>query len=158
MDILVPTDFKPGSRAALERALASLAPEGGKIYVLHVIDQQFVEQAAALFPPATAAEVRTRLEAQAHQHYARLVEGLDSGRAELDFLVVEGVPFLKIVQLARDFDVDLIVMAAHRGPAYFEEFLFGSTTERVTRIAPCPVLIVPAAVTLQARTSGPARS
>jgi nucleotide-binding universal stress UspA family protein len=58
-------------------------------------------------------------------------------------LLVDGNPFLKIVQFARDLDVDLIVMAVHRGPAHFEQFLFGSTAERVMRVAPCPVLIVP---------------
>ncbi len=30
-DILVPTDFGPGSRLALERAIRSLGPEGGTI-------------------------------------------------------------------------------------------------------------------------------
>lgn len=34
-DILVPTDFGPGSRLALERAIRGLGPEGGNICVLH---------------------------------------------------------------------------------------------------------------------------
>ncbi len=148
-DILVPTDFAPGSRAALERAIASIGAEGGKIYVLHVLDQRFITQALSVLPAVAEEELRTRLEQQARERYIQLVAGLDTRGVELDPLFVEGIPFLKIVQLARDFDVDMIVMTVHRGPAHFEEFLFGSTAERVLRIAPCPVLIVPEAVVLQ---------
>ena len=49
-DILVPTDFSPGSRLALERARRSLGPEGGTICVLHVLDQHLIGQMQALVP------------------------------------------------------------------------------------------------------------
>jgi len=39
--------------------------------------------------------------------------------------------------------MDMIVMTVHRGAAHVEQFLFGSTAERVLRMASCPVLIVP---------------
>jgi nucleotide-binding universal stress UspA family protein len=142
-DILVPTDFGPGSRAALERALDSLGSEGGRVVVLHVIDPRLLEPTRSLFPEVKEADVLTRLREQAHQRYAQLSAGLERAQVECELLLVEGVPFLKIVQFARDLDVDLIVMAVHRGPAHFEQFLFGSTAERVMRVAPCPVLIVP---------------
>jgi nucleotide-binding universal stress UspA family protein len=37
----------------------------------------------------------------------------------------------------------MIVMTVHRGATQVEQFLFGSTAERVLRLAPCPVLVVP---------------
>ena len=43
-DMLVPTDFGPGSRLALERAIQSLGPEGGTIGVMHVLDQHLIAQ------------------------------------------------------------------------------------------------------------------
>lgn len=149
-DILVPTDFGSGSRAALEHALASLNPAGGRILVLHVLDQRFIEQALALFPEQDASKLNERLQEQAQQQYAKLIEGLDVGQAEVESLIVDGTPFLKIVQLARDLAVDLMVMAVHRGVENFEQFLFGSTAERVLRVAPCPVLMVPQREGLQA--------
>ena len=142
-DILVPTDFGPGSLAALQRALDSLGPEGGRVMVLHVIDERLLEPTLALFPEARMETLLARLREQAHERYAQLIAGIAQEQVELEPLIVEGIPFVKIVQFARDFDVDLMVMAVHRGPAHFEQFLFGSTAERVMRVAPCPVLIVP---------------
>jgi nucleotide-binding universal stress UspA family protein len=142
-DILVPTDFGPGSRLALERAIRSLGPEGGTICVLHVIDQPRMAQIHTLMPEISEAELHRRLRQQAEAHYAQLVAGLELEQATIESMIIEGNPFLKIVQLARDLDVDMIVMTVHRGLPHVEQFLFGSTAERVLRLAPCPVLIVP---------------
>ena len=145
-DILVPTDFGPGSLLALERALRSLGPEGGTIGVLHVLDQHLIAQMQALVPDLGATQLRARLRQQAETHYTNLVAGLAQDNVTLEPLIVEGTPFLKIVQLARDFAVDMIVMTVHRGAPHLEQFLFGSTAERVLRLAPCAVLIVPKTV------------
>ena len=146
-DILVPTDFGPGSRLALERAIRSLGPEGGNICVLHVIDQHLIDQTRMLLPEIGETELRARLRQQAEAHYAQLVADLERGKATVEPMIIEGKPFLKIVQLARDLDVDMIVMIVHRGATHVEQFLFGSTAERVLRLAPCAVLIVPQPVT-----------
>jgi nucleotide-binding universal stress UspA family protein len=148
-DILVPTDFAPGSRLALERAIRSLGPEGGNICVLHVIDQRLIAQIQACLPEMDETELRARLRREAATHYTQLVASLDCGQATVEPMIIEGTPFLKIVQLARDLDVDMIVMTVHRGATHVEQFLFGSTAERVLRLAPCAVLIVPQAVTPQ---------
>jgi nucleotide-binding universal stress UspA family protein len=149
-DVLVPTDFGSGSLVALERALDSLGPEGGRVIVLHVIDQRLLEHVRALYPEMPESEGLSRLQQQARDQATHLIAGLHTESVDIEPLIVEGVPFLKIVQLARDLDVDLIVMAVHRGPAHFEQVLFGSTAERVMRIAPCPVLIVPETAVLPA--------
>ena len=145
-DILVPTDFGPGSRLALERALRSLGPEGGTICVLHVLDQHLIAHMQVLVPDVGETQLWTRLRQQAEAHYANLVAGLARANVTVEPLIVEGIPFLKIVQLAHDFDVDMIVMTVHRGGSHVEQVLFGSTAERVLRLAPCPVLIVPEVV------------
>jgi nucleotide-binding universal stress UspA family protein len=111
--------------------------------VLHVIDQRLLEPAITLSLEAKADALLTRLHQRAREQYPPLVAGLERPQVEFELLLVDGNPFLKIVQFARDLDVDLIVMSVHRGPAHFEQFLFGSTAERVMRVAPCPVLIVP---------------
>jgi nucleotide-binding universal stress UspA family protein len=141
--ILVPTDFGPGSRLALDRALRSLGAEGGTIDVLHVLDEHLLAQLQALLPETPAETLRARLRQQAETQYAQLVAGLEIGSATLEPLIVEGRPFLKILQLARDLDVDMIGMTVHRGDTDVERLLFGSTAERVLRLAPCPVLMVP---------------
>jgi nucleotide-binding universal stress UspA family protein len=142
-DILVPTDFGPGSRLALERALRSLGPEGGTICVLHVLDQHLIAHMQALVPDLGEPQLGARLRQQAQAHYANLVAGLARANVTIEPLIIDGIPFLKIVQLAHDFDVDMIVMTVHRSGPDVEQLLFGSTAERVLRLAPCPVLIVP---------------
>jgi nucleotide-binding universal stress UspA family protein len=144
-DILVPTDFGPGSRLALERAMRSFGPEGGTICVLHVLDQHLIAQMQALVPDVGETQLWARLRQQAEVHYANLVAELAWANVTVEPLIIDGIPFLKIVQLAH-FDVDMIVMTVHRGVPHVEQFLFGSTAERVLRLAPCPVLIVPEVV------------
>jgi nucleotide-binding universal stress UspA family protein len=133
----------------LERALDSLGPAGGRIIVLHVIDQRLLAYVGMLSPEMPEGEGLARLQQQAQEQATQLIAGLPTTHVDIEPLIVEGVPFWKIVQLARDLDVDLIVMAVHRGPAHFEQVLYGSTAERVMRIAPCPVLIVPETTILE---------
>jgi nucleotide-binding universal stress UspA family protein len=90
--------------------------------------------------------MRARLQQQAERRFADLVAGLAQANVTIEPLIIAGTPFLKIVQLARDLDVDMIVMTVHRSMPQVEQLLFGSTTERVLRLAPCAVLIVPETV------------
>ena len=145
-DIFVPTDFGPGSRLALERALRSFGPEGGTICVLHVLDQHLIAQMQALVPDVGETQLWARLRQQAEVHYANRVAGLARANVTVEPLIIKGIPFLKIVQLAHDCDVDMIVITVHRGAPHVAQLLFGSTAERVLRLAPCPVLMVPEVV------------
>ena len=52
-----------------------------------------------------------------------------------------GLPSHEIVEVAKDLEVDLIVIATH-GYTGWKHFCIGSTAERVVRAAPCPVLVV----------------
>lgn len=55
--------------------------------------------------------------------------------------VITGTPHIEIVRLARQYEVDLIVMATH-GRGFISHAILGSTTERVLRRTPCPVYVV----------------
>ena len=52
-----------------------------------------------------------------------------------------GVPHIEILQLARELDVDLIVMATH-GRGFLTHALLGSTAQRVVHLASVPVTLV----------------
>ena len=56
-------------------------------------------------------------------------------------VVLVGKPHDKIVELADDRKVDLIVVGTH-GHGFVGHVLMGSTTERILHHAPCPVLVV----------------
>ncbi len=59
-----------------------------------------------------------------------------------DVLTVRGAPSHKIVEAARDKQVDLVVMGTH-GRTGLQHLLIGSVAERVVRLAPCPVMVTP---------------
>ena len=62
--------------------------------------------------------------------------------------VLEGTAAEEIVTLAGDENADMIIMSTH-GMTGWRRFVFGSVTERVVRLADCPVLTIPAPRTEQ---------
>ncbi|MBI4600377.1 MAG: universal stress protein [Planctomycetes bacterium] len=55
--------------------------------------------------------------------------------------VASGLPWEKITEHARANAADLIVLGQH-GHGLLDRLLVGSTTDRVLRKAPCPILVV----------------
>lgn len=141
-DVLVPTDFSPNSLRALDYAKSLLAP-GGEIYLLHVVDTDFVARVAQEgFSEADAAlnQLRQKAEAQLRE----LVAEFKTDELQIETMVVMGKPFAEILRVADDLDFSLIVLG-RRGErsSALEELLFGSTAEKVLRTTPIPVVCVP---------------
>jgi nucleotide-binding universal stress UspA family protein len=55
--------------------------------------------------------------------------------------ILEGYPYEALVSYAKTKDVDMIVLGV-RGHGLVKTLMLGSTTDRVVRHAPCPVLSV----------------
>ncbi|MDQ5836704.1 MAG: universal stress protein [Acidobacteriota bacterium] len=140
-DILVPVDFSPTSINAVRVALGIAAP-GGDLTLLHVIDQEFVEDAVAA-GMGSSDEINAKLRQQAESNFASALEGIETGEVEIERMVVVGSPFVEILKIARDLDLPMIVMGIRGRSTPPEELLFGSTAEKVLRGARVPVLCVP---------------
>ena len=142
-DILVPVDFSPTSLRAVEFA-RSLVDKDGEVYLLHVIDVDFVERVNAEgFSEAEAAT--TRLRNRAESMLGEVLQQLAETGPKLETMIVVGKPFAEILRVASDLDFQMIVMGAHgREQGGLEELLFGSTAEKVLRAARIPVVCVPA--------------
>jgi nucleotide-binding universal stress UspA family protein len=136
--LLVAVDFSPSARRALDLSLA-WCPHG-EITALHVVDTEFAARVEAK-GLRSGAEVIAQLRARADEEFAWLAQ--EKGAAAFVPMTVEGVPFVEIVKVARDLEVDMIAMGMHSGVPRFDALLFGSTSEKVLRTSHCPVLCVP---------------
>ena len=140
-DILVPVDFSPCSINAV-RAAAGIAAPDGDLTLLHVIDQDFINDGVAA-SLGTSDEITNRLRTRAESDFGNLLEGLDTGEVNVERMIVVGIPFVEILKIARDLDLPMIVMGVRGRSSPPEEVLFGSTAEKVLRGSRVPVLCIP---------------
>lgn len=135
--ILVAVDGEPISAHAADVAaeLAQLA--GAEMAFVHVIDAELVNAADTGIQPDVFA-------ASAKEDARKLIDGfrkrLPQQLAALDFVPI-GAPHTEIVNAAKDWPADLIVIGSH-GRGGLKRALLGSVAEGVMRNAPCPVLVV----------------
>ena len=81
------------------------------------------------------------LEAEVAHRMQACLERVTAGGLEGEVVVVQGVPFQKILETAKNQQVDLIIMGTH-GRTGLQHVLLGSVAEKVVHLAPCPVLVV----------------
>ena len=135
--ILCPTDFSDASTAALAVAAGLAGEARATLLLLHVVEWPFGH---TLGPdPVTA--LRESLVAQAQRDLAPLVPPRRHGVPPAEALTVVGHPGLRVVEIARDRSIDLIVMGVS-GRGAVDLAVLGSTAHRVLREASCPVLTV----------------
>jgi nucleotide-binding universal stress UspA family protein len=137
--VLVSTDLSDPSTAALRHAAALADASGGGLIVTYVVEERL--------PPlimAHAPDIQQLLQ----QHRETAAQALDDHIAEhlpgrqVEAVIREGIVHDEIVRLAREREVDVIVVGMH-GHGFLAHALAGSTAERVLHRAPCPVLVVP---------------
>lgn len=140
--ILVPVDFSACSRAVLEQAAALGARVGAsRIDVLHV----WHPPAAVPFEGDWITPLAAFTRSEAGQAMARLLESLEVHDAPpIRGRLATGDPVDAILHLIDAERHDLVVMGCHCRRR-FAHLWMGGTVERVTRRAPCPVLIFRAA-------------
>lgn len=135
--ILVPVDFSDGSREALRHAIELAKEFESEVICLHVIEVAYgVGEMGYVIDAET---LRGKMSEEAERMLNRMIgeEGYEPARG----LVRTGVPYSEIVSVAEAEGADLIVVGSH-GRSGLGRFFLGSTSERVVRHAPCPVLVI----------------
>src|SRR5438067_1112083 len=137
--ILVPIDFSPASKNALKYAVRFAEEFGGQLTLLYVLEPDSMAGLMAI------PEASTFIEADivaAGKNLRALIASVRNGKIDRPrWKVRAGAASHEIVTVAKEMDVDLIVIATH-GYTGWKHFCIGSTAERVVRAAPCPVLVV----------------
>lgn len=139
-DILVPTDFSDCSLRGLDFAL-SLISEEGEIYLLHVIDNMFLERVAE-HGLGEREEVTARLRSEAEARLDSVIVDKQAG-GKINKMIVIGIPFVEILRIAKDLDFSLIAMGIRGSASPLEQLLFGGTADKVLRGTQIPIICVP---------------
>jgi nucleotide-binding universal stress UspA family protein len=127
--ILCPTDFSETSAHAVDQAVTIAGYYNAAVSGLHVV--QSIE-------PSADIESLDRL----RQDTTAFFDAATKAGLTMDVQVELGSPVHRILEYAARLPADLVVMGTH-GSSGFEHLVLGSTTEKVLRKAPCPVLTVP---------------
>lgn len=137
--ILYPVELSTPVHHGLSVAAEIARRTGAQLLLAHAIDfpYPYMSQVSVTFDieryyGEMESAVSTRLEEAAGR-----VEGV-----ETQTLILRGNPARRIVELAEDEAVDLIVMPTHARTG-FERLLVGSVTEKVSRLSKVPVLTIP---------------
>jgi nucleotide-binding universal stress UspA family protein len=134
--ILVPLDGSEPSIWALGKAIQIAKKLNGEITLIHVY---------SISPTAiTPMQVYKYAQAMRKHGIGILEDGKKKAEAEgvkAMTLLVDGHTVEEILNAAKEGNFSLIVIGA-RGLSKMKELLLGSVSDAVTRLAPCPVLVI----------------
>ena len=138
--ILAATDFSAHSEIAVRYAAEFARAFDAEVLLCNVVGHadilsQIPPGGEGYFPP----NLEELHEDQARKECEQILK--NSGIARGRVVVNVGSPFVEIIRLARDEDVDLIIIGTH-GRGAVAHMLLGSVAEKIVRKAPCPVLTV----------------
>lgn len=140
--ILLPTDFSECGNYALSYATSLARTFGASIVCVHVIEPIVPTVGySGMTEPLPIADITEQLEDSAERELPKLAECEEAAGLQIEELIVHGEAASEIVRVAKERNVDLIVISSH-GRTGLGRILFGSTAEAVVRHSTCPVLVV----------------
>ncbi|AHM58391.1 uspa domain-containing protein [Flammeovirgaceae bacterium 311] len=139
-NILVPTDFSECAGFATEAAIALAKKTGAQIHFMHLTSVPadwlyLMDYAENIYP-----EVQTRVKKANIALTALVRKAEDAGISAKKFLCYDESFKVILYHLERHGN-DFIVMGSH-GLGGFKQYLIGSLSQKVARLAPVPVLMV----------------
>ncbi len=146
--ILFPTDFSEDSECLFDYSVYFARLQKGKLYILHVMTQD--HSTACLIPsfevgPVPELEIHVPVKSDLSEEKVRKMMSEMVQRSRKEGLIVEelfanGKPHVEILRVAKEREINLIIMGKHE-KSDFERRLLGGTIEKVVHRAPCPVFI-----------------
>jgi nucleotide-binding universal stress UspA family protein len=136
--ILSPVDFVPESHTALRYATALAAAHQAKLKLLHVVAPLISNAYPSLVDVVDAGSIKEKFERQLEDVTAKV----RAERIEVESEVTLGHVAHEIEKSIRNYEPELVVLGTH-GRRGLERWFMGSTTERLLRRSPVPLLTVP---------------
>ena len=136
--ILIPTDGSDYSMRAAEYGVSIAKMLDAQIMVVYVIDDVVLNQ---IFKVTEREDAERELKQDGQRHINYVLGLAEKEGVKTASLLAKGRPFDQIVHLAKEQNMDLIVMGTY-GLKGAERILIGSVAEQVIEYSPCPVLVV----------------
>ena len=133
--ILAPIDFSEYSMEALRGAMELAKDLDGELHIVHVVAPHF-----ALLDKIREQARETLMAEEAEEELARIRKDDYGNSAQVVTQVLVGPPVPKLVEYAKQQQIDLILLATH-GRTGIEHLMIGSVAEKLARYAPCSVLV-----------------
>lgn len=138
-NILVPTDFSKEAENALKVASQIARKNNSDIYLLHILEIPLTN-IDAVNTTADVPEVMFFMK-MAHKKFKEILASDYLEGLTVHEVVKPDVSFSSIAEIAKEQDIELIVMGSH-GASGFQEMFIGSNAEKVVRSSNVPVLVI----------------
>lgn len=140
--ILLPLDGSERAVKALNHAVELAQKLGSKITVMYVVPSlpAYVNTAVDQLGHAQQTIIN-ELTRHGREMLEEVVSSVSDKGVEIDTFTILGQPADEILEKAKLENYDLIIMGS-RGLGEIKGYLMGSVSNRVTRHASCPVLII----------------
>ncbi len=139
-NILVAYDFSKDSEQAFSTSLSIAQEFESNLHIVHVVEPTAYKDFLK-FPGAPGEPLPADIHDSLKEGILELVPMEAFNWCDIQAEILVGKPYAELVSYAGEKGIDLIALGV-RGHGKVEELLVGSTTDRVIRRAPCPVLSV----------------
>ena len=135
--ILVPTDGSEFAKKAQQHALFLANVTGAEIVAVSVTENNFVSG----LPLDDEVHQLNQILNERSEENLKEFDKLNENDLKITHVIKEGSPAKSILEVAKDEDIDLIVMGSS-GKSGFDRFIMGSVADKVVNSAKCAVLII----------------
>ncbi|MCS7012811.1 MAG: universal stress protein [Chloroherpetonaceae bacterium] len=139
-NILCPVDFSPQSQAVVEHATKVAEIFNSKITILNVVDDLAPEYAPYRKSSSDISMLRRTLEQDSQNRMKMHIQPRLRTAQSVAMLTAFGKPTEMITRIGKEQHAGLIMMAT-RSMGITNQFILGSTTYRIIRTAPCPLMV-----------------
>lgn len=139
--ILCPTDFSEPSLKGIKIADELAEHFSARLILINVVTPPYPVGAPGVPATYKAEEYEEEMFQNAIQILEEMAKERISAGVKTKRFVARGEPADEIIKRAENENVDLIVIATH-GWTGWRKWVFGSVTDKVTRLARCPVLTI----------------
>lgn len=137
--ILIPLDGSELAERALSKALEIAKSYGSTLLLIRVVP---LVGLCGEYSSIAFIETLQKMRDKSQKYLNQKLAELSAERLKVDAAVLVGNPATRVVEIAEERDVDLIVLSSH-GRTGLARWYFGSTAETIARLSRLPVLLLP---------------